>query len=158
MNTSRQAGFTLIELLIVTIIVGVLATLVAMTYSGVQAGNRNKERKAAVKGLQSELETYYSQHDRYPTFDDFASATWRKANLQSMPAEALRDPSWNDNVAQCTKDGAAIAAQSPTEKCYSYQVTTADGSACDDDKNPCAQYTLTATLEGGDKFVKVSIN
>jgi len=159
MNTSRQAGFTLIELVIVSVIVAVLATLVAMTYSGVQSTNRNRDRQSHIKSLQSHLETYYAQNDTYPTFDNLADASWRKANLKKMNSEELRDPSWNADISQCTKDGAAIAASNPIEKCYSYQVTSADGSACDNDKTPCAQYTLTAILEGSnDKYVKSSLN
>jgi prepilin-type N-terminal cleavage/methylation domain-containing protein len=158
MHSKRQAGFTLIELLIVTIIVGVLATLVAMTYSGVKTGDRNNERQANIKTLQSYLETYYAEHDKYPTFDNLASMDWRKENLKDMPADALRDPSWGSKIKECTADNEAIPAQQPIEKCYSYEVSTADGSACDNDKTPCAQYTLTATLEGGDKYVKASLN
>lgn len=158
MHSKRQAGFTLIELLIVTIIVGVLATLVAMTYSGVKAGDRNKERQANIKTLQSYLETYYAEHDNYPTYDNLADIAWRKANLKDMPADALRDPSWSKEIKDCTAENEAVVSQTPTEKCYSFQVSTSDGSACDNDKAPCAQYTLTATFEGGDKYVKASLN
>lgn len=153
-----QAGFTLIELLIVTVIVAVLATLVASTYSGVKAGDRNNARQANIKTIQSYLETYYAEHDKYPTFDQLADADWRKKNLTDMPTDALRDPSWSTDTKDCTASNEAIAAQLPTEKCYSYEVSTADGSACDNDKAPCAQYTLTATFEGGDKYVKTSLN
>lgn len=159
MNKLRQAGFTLIELLIVSVIVGVLGTLVAMTYSGVQAENRNKERKAAVKQTQGYLETYYAQNSKYPTMAELADPNWRRANLRDMSGDILRDPSWNDKVTSCTKDEAAVPSERPTEKCYSYQVTTAEGVGCDNTETAlCAQYTLTATLEGGDKFVKSSLN
>lgn len=158
MNTTREAGFTLIELLIVTIIVGVLATLVGMTYSGVQTDNRNTDRQTSVKTLQSFLETYYAQHDQYPTYDNLADAGWRKANLKDLSADAFRDPSWSSKIKDCTVEDQPVASQTPTAKCFSYQVSTSDGSACDNDKAPCAQYTLTATLEGGDKYVKASLN
>ena len=158
MKTNRQAGFTLIELLIVTIIVGILATIVGVTYSGVQVKNRNQERQANVNSLRSHLETYYAQHDHYPTFDELADAKWRGDNLKDLPSDALRDPSWSASLKDCTAKNEAIASQLPTEKCYSYQVSTADGSACDNKETPCAQYTLTATLEGGDKYVKASLN
>lgn len=156
-TTHRQAGFTLIELLIVTIIVCILATLVGLTYSGVQSKNRNSERQANIKSLQSYLETYYAQHTQYPTSANLASAEWRKANLKDMPPDTIRDPQWSDK-AECTAKDLPIPSDKPVKKCYSYEVTAADGAACDNDKNPCAQYTLTATFEGGDKFVKSSLN
>jgi prepilin-type N-terminal cleavage/methylation domain-containing protein len=159
MKTPRQAGFTLIELLIVSIIVGILGTLVAMTYSGVRAEDRNKERRTAVKQVQGYLETYYAQNSKYPTMSELSDPNWRRANLRNISSDLLRDPVWNDKVTACTKDKEAVPAERPTEKCYSYQVTTAEGVGCDNsESSQCAQYTLTATLEGGDKYVKSSLN
>lgn len=158
MHKHNQAGFTLIELLIVSVIVGILATLVGMTYSGVQAKNRNAERQANIKTIQSFLETYYAQTSKYPTGDNLADAKWRAENLKDMPADALRDPQWNEKVSECTAKNEAIPSNGPTKKCYSYQVTSADGSPCDNENTKCGQYTLTATLEGGDKYVKASLN
>lgn len=160
MNTQRQAGFTIIELLIVAIIVAILGTLVAMTYSGVQAKNRNAERQDNIKTLQSHLESYYARQDnsRYPTLANLSDPQWRMKNMPDVPENILRDPQWNSSIAACTIGDHAVPASSPTEKCYSYQVTTADGSSCDNQKAVCAQYTLTTIFEGGDKYVKSSLN
>ena len=40
-SLKKQKGFTLVELLIVIIIIGILATLVIVTFSGVQAKARD---------------------------------------------------------------------------------------------------------------------
>ena len=154
----REQGFTLIELLVVAVIVGILITLVAMTYSGVQAKNRNARREANINTIQSKLETYYVENSKYPTLGQLNDATWRKANLKDLSDSAVQDPQWNDKIGACTNNvGGATFATAPTAKCYTYQATTADGSACND-KAPCTQYSLTTMLEGGEKYVKTSLN
>ena len=154
----REQGFTLIELLIVSIIVGILATLVAMTYSGVQAKNRNADRQADVNSLQSELETYYAQKSQYPSLQELSDPKWRKANLKDLSEDALKDPRWDKDVEACSVKERPTPAAAPTEKCYSYQATATDGSTCTNVGIVCAQYTITSTLEGGEKYVKSSLN
>lgn len=159
MNIRKPAaGFTIIELLIVLVVIGILSTLVITTYSGVQSKNRNNDRQANIDTLQGQLETYYAQHNMYPTLANLNNAEWRKANLKALATDGLKDPSWNKDNKICTVDGKAIASNEPADNCYAYQVTTADGSACDNKATPCAQYTLTAKLEGSGKYVKSSLN
>jgi prepilin-type N-terminal cleavage/methylation domain-containing protein len=154
----REQGFTLIELLVVSIIVGILATLVAMTYSGVQAKNRNSSRQANINALQSQLETYYAEKTKYPSLAELNSDSWRQENLQGEPKVGVKDPQWNDKIKACTDKGQAVLATDPAAKCYSYQATTTDGAPCIDASVDCTQYTITATLEGGEKYVKTSLN
>ncbi len=156
--SSRQGGFTLIELLVVLLIVGILGTLVAMTYSGVQAKDRNGQRQTDINVLKSQLETYYAQHSMYPTLANLNDANWRKANLKDLAADRLVDPSWKSATTGCAQANTATIAGSPLKDCYAYQVRATDGGECDNTKTICAQYTLTAILEGGDRFVKSSLN
>ena len=158
MHNLKQSGFTLIELMILVIIIGILGTLVATTYSGIQSKNRNSERQSHIKTLQSELEVYYAQNSKYPTLADLNNTAWRTANMKELKASDLKDPQWSKAAQACTLKGVAALTGSPAQKCYAYQVTTSDGSACDNIKADCAQYTLTAMLEGGEKFVKSSLN
>lgn len=157
-HSGREQGFTLIELLIVSIVVGVLATLVAMTYSGVQAKNRNARRQTDIQKIQSELETFYAQHSKYPGIAELNNADWRAKNMKTLADDTISDPAWKTSVKACTAAERAIFTEQPTEKCYSYQATTASGSPCLDEKIGCAQYTLTSLLEGGEKYVKSSLN
>lgn len=155
----REQGFTLIELLVVSIIVGILATLVAMTYSGVRAKDRNSSRQATINALQSHLETYYAETTKYPSISDLNNPDWRTQNIKGDPTVNIKDPQWSDDVKQCTSsDKKVTLSASPTAKCYSYEATTTDGSPCTDAKVACTQYTLTATFEGGEKYIKTSLN
>ena len=145
---TRQQGFTTIELALVFIVICVLATLVFTTRSGVQQNERNAERQHDVKELRDGLESYFAQHNRYPTLDDINSSSWRQANLKSLDTSAYQDPL--SQISELTA--------SPAKNIYAYAVTSASGTGCDDDKTPCTQYTLTATLEGGGTYTKSNLN
>jgi len=155
--SGRERGFTLIELLIVGIIVGILATLVAATYSGVKAKDRNAQRQTDIQQVQSQLEIYYAKHSKYPSLAELNDADWRTKNMNTLKNDSISDPSWKKDSG-CSKNDTATFVGAPAKNCYSYQATTADGSACLDAKIDCAQYTLTASFEGGEKYVKSSLN
>jgi prepilin-type N-terminal cleavage/methylation domain-containing protein len=161
MRSSRsEHGFTIIELLIVIVLLLILGSIVALTYSGVQAKNRNGERQTTINAIQGQMEAYYAQYNKYPTLANLNDPNWRNKNTKNLDANVLQDPRWNDMIKQCTNTTAsrAIAANQPADNCYSYQVTAADAGACDNVKVDCAHYTLTAKLEGGQKYVKSSLN
>lgn len=159
MPQNRPYGFTVIELMVVILILLILGTLVALTYSGVQAKNRNSARQNAINQIQAQLEAYYAQTNKYPTLANLNDASWRKKYTEKLPADVLRDPRWNTQNTDCTQNGAAIAVGKPVANCFSYQVTASDGSMCDNVKADCGHYTLFATLEGGDeKYAKSSLN
>lgn len=155
---NKTGGFTIIELLVVVIIVGILATLVATTYGGVQAKNRNSDREASLDTLQAQLETYYAQYSKYPTLANINDASWRKANMKDLATSTLKDPQWAKDNTHCTTSGNAVLSGTPGSNCFAYQVTTSEGAACNNVEAACTQYTLTAQLEGGDKYVKSSLN
>jgi prepilin-type N-terminal cleavage/methylation domain-containing protein len=160
MTTSlrKSNGFTLIELLILIVIVCILGTLVATTYSGIQTKNRNNQRQTSIKQVQSELEAYYAQNSMYPTLAQLNDSTWQAKNMKDLKASDLQDPSWSKNVKACVHGDKATVIATTAAKCYTYQVTGADAAVCDNVKVTCAQYTLTAMLEGGEKYVKSSLN
>lgn len=156
-QTSRSNGFTIIEMLVVVVIVCILAALVALTASGVQAKNRNADRQADIDSLRGQLESYYAGTDTYPTLANINDSSWRAKNMPNLKDGSLDDPRWSADLA-CSKNQKATLAPEPVANCYGYQVTASDGSVCDNDKIACAHYTLTATLEGGEKYVKASLN
>jgi len=63
---SRKKGFTLIELLVVIAIIGILATIILVTYSNLQAKSRDSKRKGDLQAISSSLELYYADHKAYP--------------------------------------------------------------------------------------------
>jgi prepilin-type N-terminal cleavage/methylation domain-containing protein len=157
-RTRHSRGFTIIELLVVIVLIVILAALIILTYSGVRAKNRNADRQKDINALQAQLESFHAVYSRYPTLNDLTREDWRKQNMKNLPVDGLEDPTWTKKITACTKEGKAVPSAAPTASCYSYQVVGSAGSACDDITIDCAHYTLTAVFEGGDKYVKSSLN
>ena len=82
----REAGFTLVELMVVIVIIGLLATIVAINVlpSGDKA--RIEKAKADIAQIEGGLELYKLQNLTYPTTSQGLAA------LTSAPA-GLADPS-----------------------------------------------------------------
>jgi type IV pilus assembly protein PilA len=149
---NKQQGFTIVELLIVIVVIGILAALVITTFTGIQKKARDTERQTDIKAVHGQIEAYYAQNGRYPTLTDINNASWRSTNMKGLDAEAIKDP--KDTAATPVLVAAAAA------NVYSYDVQRAGGGTCDNlpAGNDCAEYTLTATLEGGGTFTKTNLN
>jgi type II secretory pathway pseudopilin PulG len=151
MKRLGQRGFTTIELVLILVIIGILSALVITTRAGVQQNERDTERQRDVKELRNGLESYFTQTNQYPTLKDLNDPVWRTANMKSIDKEVYRDPS---NTGSNSEELVA----KPARHVYGYTVTSASGTECGSAKNPCTQYSLTATLEGGGTFVKNNLN
>lgn len=146
--SKKQEGFTIVELLIVIVVIGILAALVITTYTGIQAKARNSKRQTDVQAIQTQLEAYFAQSGHYPSLTDMNSSSWRTTNMKSLDADALKDP----------QGTAQTLVASPVAKSYAFAVTNSSGTSCESDDTTCAQYTLTATLEGGSTYVKSNLD
>lgn len=147
-NRNGFNGFTTIELILVVVIICILLALVVTTRAGVQQNERNTERQRDIKELRNGLEAYFAQTNQYPSLKDLNETSWRSSNMKSIDAEVFRDPSGSDSR----------LAGKPAAKVYAYTVTSASGAPCGTAKDPCTQYSLTATLEGGGTYVKNNLN
>jgi prepilin-type N-terminal cleavage/methylation domain-containing protein len=144
-SLKKQKGFTIVELLIVIVVIGILATLVIVTFTGVQQKARDSQRKTDINAVESHVQTYYAENDgKYPTLANLQSAAWVSANLKGLDPEALKDPK-----------GGSIAGTT-TASAYGYAVTPAN---CDNGANgDCTNFTVTSTLEAGGTYAKQSNN
>jgi prepilin-type N-terminal cleavage/methylation domain-containing protein len=138
---ARSRGFTIVELLIVIVVIGILATLVIVTFSGIQQKGRNSQRQTDINALTSHIEAYYAENAKYPTLANMNDATWRSTNTKGLDPAALADPK---NAATQTLVAAVPAAGTYS---YAYEVLPAncDNGAAGD----CTSFTLTAHMEGG---------
>jgi len=85
-------GFTLIELLVVISIIGILASIAMVSYTGAQRQARDTQRKSDIKQYQTSLETYAGRNNSlYPSLNvssrpDSLCATLGLSNCQRDPS------------------------------------------------------------------------
>lgn len=63
---NMKKGFTLIELLVVVAIIGILTTIVSMSFSTVSSKARDGKRKADINSITKALDLYYNDNAYYP--------------------------------------------------------------------------------------------
>jgi len=73
MSYKSKKAFTLIELLVVIAIIGVLATVSIISLSNARAKSRDAKRTADIKQVQTALELFFNDNNRYPTFDEWGA-------------------------------------------------------------------------------------
>ena len=62
----RLQGFTLIELMVTITIIGILASIIYVSFGEARTNSRNKSMTVELKEMQLALETYRSQNGVYP--------------------------------------------------------------------------------------------
>jgi uncharacterized protein (TIGR02145 family)/prepilin-type N-terminal cleavage/methylation domain-containing protein len=72
---NRKNAFTLIELLVVIAIIGILATVSVIALQNARAKSRDAKRAGDVKQIQTALELFFNDKNRYPTNDEFNSGS-----------------------------------------------------------------------------------
>lgn len=143
----KSKGFTIVELLIVIVVIAILATLVIVTFTGIQQKARDSKRETDIDALDSHLEAFYANDGYYPTVTDLQSATWVSANMKGLDPTGLVDP-----------NGGTITGNAPASGTYAYSYVTqgCTTSQPSSSTNECTGFTLTAELESGGTFAKES--
>ncbi|MGH7142462.1 MAG: type II secretion system protein [Candidatus Saccharimonadales bacterium] len=158
-SLKKQKGFTIVELLIVIVVIGILATLVLVTYTGVQSKARDTVRQTDIDAVDSHLETFYAQYGFYPSEADLAqtgTGNFVSTFMQGLDPNSLTSP-----------EGGTIATAAQSSGNYSYGYV-ASGTSCTNttlttitggvpQNNGCSAFVLTADLENGGPFVKNSL-
>ena len=132
---SNKKAFTLIELLVVIAIIGLLATISVVALNNARAKARDSKRVADIKQVQTALELYFNDMNRYPLTSEFTA---------------------NGLFSTSTNGTTTYMAQTPTAP------TPADGTCSNSDNSfyytstDGASYTLsfciggtTGSLQGG---------
>lgn len=98
-RTKNNQGFTLIEIMVVVVIMGLLATLVAVNVLDNAEQAKRTKAKSDIKALESALELYKLDNGNYPTTQEGlkvltqapANGT-RGAYIKSLPLDPWQKP------------------------------------------------------------------
>jgi len=128
MKKIKRNGFTLIELLVVISIIGILASLALVSYSGAQKQARDTQRKNDLAQYRNALENYAAAHNgMYPS---------RTGRPDASVRPCQEDGLLPDFISSCPTD--------PGSFTYYYRSNGTSGG------NPDAtQYVLWVQLETG---------
>ena len=74
----RQTGFTIVELLIVIVIIGILATIGFVAFSGAQNKAKKSKAQSTLSQVKAKLGEYNAENDSYPA-DKAAVITYLKS-------------------------------------------------------------------------------
>jgi general secretion pathway protein G len=86
-----KKGFTLIELLIVIVIIGIIQTVVVVTYLNAQKSSRDTQRKTDLNKIASALEMWYSDKKYYPETDLWISTQNIDGKNETLASTLLQE-------------------------------------------------------------------
>jgi general secretion pathway protein G len=64
---AAKKGFTIIELLVVMVVIGILVTIMIVSYTGIQQRSRDSKRDSDVTQIKIALEKYHADKSQYPS-------------------------------------------------------------------------------------------
>ncbi len=148
---NKSKGFTIVELLIVIVVIAILATLVIVTFTGIQQKARDSQRQTDINAVDSHLEAFFAENGYYPTLKDLQTSSFLSASMKGLDPQALVSPK-----------GASVlgTASSSSQEAYGYVAsgTSCDNTAASSSTNNCTAFTLTAQLEGSSTVYTKSSN
>ncbi|MDO4872437.1 MAG: type II secretion system protein [bacterium] len=128
---NKKSGFTIIELSVLAIFFVVAGIIFWLQKADIQNQEEDKARKVAINAIYYNLENvFYAQNGYYPK-------TIKEDTLKALDPNLLTDP---NGVVLGDKDSN-----------YTYEATSCDGEKCE-------HYTLRASLEKEDDYIKKSKN
>ena len=111
---NRQRGFTIVELLIVIVVIGILAAIVIVAYSGVQNRAKDTMRTSDIVSVQKALELYRVDNGTYPSVGTdnigYAVSTLSGALVPIYLARLPNDPNTSLTNYQYVRGSAASGA------------------------------------------------
>jgi len=102
---AMKKGFTLVELLVVISVIGVLATLVLVSFGPVQKQARDTQRKSDIRQYQNSLENFANRQDGlFPSRTTAVDASGLCATL-GIAGTCPTDPKAPDTLYRYISDG-----------------------------------------------------
>ncbi|PIT95006.1 hypothetical protein COT98_01485 [Candidatus Falkowbacteria bacterium CG10_big_fil_rev_8_21_14_0_10_39_9] len=118
-----KKAFTLIELLVVIAIIGILATISVLALSNARAKSRDAKRVGDMKQVQTALELFFNDKNRYPTAEEWATGQIYSTTTESTSTYMQIIPAAVGPAdGTCTNNQNTIS-YTPTEAGASYAIS-----------------------------------
>lgn len=153
---NKSQGFTIIELMVVIVVIGILATIITISYDGIQRDVRDSERSSDIEIIKSALETYYNQKGSYPVSN--ASSISSTIGELNLTPESVRAPGVNNAATpSLITNGSYPPAPNVSEYVYQSFTSSTASSAnlCTTTSTPCTSYELSWRKEKDNTVVTV---
>lgn len=136
----KGSGFTVIELLFVVLILAIISVVFFVQRDNIQVAARDEKRKTSINAMYYSLEeVFYKQNKYYPR-------VLTSNLLPSVDKALFTDPNGVE-LGQTIDE--IDDEEVPVESDYRYEAVECDG-------DECQGYTLRATLENEDDYIKTS--
>lgn len=129
-NKEKRRGFTIVELIIVIVVIGILATIAIVSYSGTQNRAKKSSYEATAQQVKMKLGEYFTDNNRYPQDMTAVRSYLTSTVVDSAVKDEFKTPTYAYNAYADSSKGSC--ASSP---CQYYEITvTKDkwGSSTDD--------------------------
>ncbi len=142
----RQSGFTIVELLIVVVVIGILAAIVTVAYTGITQRAQQASIQSGVSQMTKLLSVYLATNGSYPTVGGTTClAGWKAA--QTCHISSGNDPARNSSLESELQTVGTIPSF-PNDVHSGYWGLTLYYDANDTFAGQPARYTLYWTIPG----------
>ena len=107
---NKPSGFTIVELLVVIVVIGILAAITIVSYTGITAKANESSIKAELANASKKLSMYYAQYESYPTTPGLNLTT----GCPTLP---------NDDTNYCIKFNSGTTVAYKSDNSNSYDLT-----------------------------------
>jgi len=127
-RNSKLKGFTLIELLVVISLIGILAALALVSYTGTQKQARDAQRKSDLKQYQNSLELFANKNNGlYPSYDTNPTSLCSVLGLGSNCPDDPRASESDQDSYRYQSDGSGTGNPEATEYVLWAELENTDG-------------------------------
>jgi len=100
----KERGFTIVELLVVIVVIGILAAITIVSYTGITARANTSKAQSNAQSIQSVAEVYFTENNTYPSLTTHFGST-EAAKLPSTVSLTNVTPGTGANATPSATNG-----------------------------------------------------